>query len=332
LVALLAHQPRAENRLGQLLDEQRNAVRLHDDLLQDVVRQRLAASHALDHRDRLRSRESVEGKRRHIAPLHPGCLELRPERDDRQHALVLQTLERPAHQIQCRGIYPMGVFQQEKHRSVARQPGQQRDQRLDRPILDHARRLVQRIVPAFRGDREQRCQEGNRVGPFDVRPVRHRLKLRKSDRRWFIRRKFSGVPDLVYRRIEGLIGVMRRALIPHRDMRLRPDLLPQFLRDPGLADAGFAGKEDDLAVALAGRPPAIQQNRHFVGAPDDLRQGFGLRRFETTDVRFFVQNFPGVERLGEALERSGIERLHLEPRAQKLSRRGAHDDRVGLGQ
>lgn len=226
----------------------------------------------------------------------------------------------------------MGVFQQEKHRSVVRQAGQQRDQRLDRPVLDHARRLIQRIVAAFRGDREQRCQEGNRVGPFDVGPIRHRLKLRKSDRRWFIRRKFSGVPDLVYRRIEGLIGVMRRALIPHRDMWLRPDLLPQFLRDPRLADAGFAGKQDDLAVALAGRPPAIQQNRHFVGAPDDVRQRFGLRRFETTDVRFFAQNFPGVERLGEALECSGIERLHLEPRAQKLSRRGAHDDRVGFGQ
>ena len=119
LFAFLAHQSRAENRLGQLLDEERNAVRLHDDLFQDVVRKRLAMSHALDHRDRLRPGETVEGECRHIAPLHPGCLELRPERDDRQHPLVLQALERSVHQIQCRRINPMGVFQHDQRRIAA---------------------------------------------------------------------------------------------------------------------------------------------------------------------------------------------------------------------
>jgi hypothetical protein len=67
-----------EDRLGQLLDEQRHAVGLAEDLFQQIRGQRLAAAEPRDQRTALRPGELVELQRRDVTVMRPARGKLRP--------------------------------------------------------------------------------------------------------------------------------------------------------------------------------------------------------------------------------------------------------------
>ena len=68
-----------EHRLGQFLDEQRHAVGALDDLLEQRLRQRLAAGDVLDQRHALAPAEAVERHGGDVRLAGPGRLEVRAD-------------------------------------------------------------------------------------------------------------------------------------------------------------------------------------------------------------------------------------------------------------
>ncbi len=71
-VGRVLEQARLHDGLGQLLDEQRDAVGLADDLGQHLGRQRLAAGHRADQRHRLLLAEPVQREARQVRRVAPG--------------------------------------------------------------------------------------------------------------------------------------------------------------------------------------------------------------------------------------------------------------------
>jgi len=69
----------SSNRLGHLLNEQRNAVGTLDNVLPDVRRKKLVAGDAVDHGVDFALRQPIEGERGHLRPSDPGRFELRSE-------------------------------------------------------------------------------------------------------------------------------------------------------------------------------------------------------------------------------------------------------------
>src|SRR5215468_11180742 len=77
-------QSALDDGLGELLDEQRDAIGVIDDLIRDSPWQRFAAGHAHNHLGALPTWKTVEAKQCHMRTADPGWRKLRPEGDDHQ--------------------------------------------------------------------------------------------------------------------------------------------------------------------------------------------------------------------------------------------------------
>ena len=108
LAAGLEH-PRAENRLGQLLDVERHAVGFGDDMIDHLAGQRPAAGEMTDHRLDLRPLQAVERDRRHVRALRPGRRQFRPIGRDDQHRRGRRLLDQHPQCFQCRRISPARI-------------------------------------------------------------------------------------------------------------------------------------------------------------------------------------------------------------------------------
>src|SRR6266516_3256447 len=65
--------------------------------------------------------------------------------------------------------------------------------------------------------------------------------------------------ELADDRVKGAVGVMGRALVPNRDVRVFGNGVFQHLADTRLADAGLAAEQGDLALAVLGPLPQTEQ-------------------------------------------------------------------------
>ncbi len=125
-------QARLHHSLGQLFNEQRNAVRLADDLGDYVFRERLAYCDRTHQRHGLLLRQPVQaeaGQLRRVAPR--GCV-LRAARHQQHYARVANSLGNLPNQLFAGRIDPVRVFDQEEHRLLLGQALQQIDQGLER--------------------------------------------------------------------------------------------------------------------------------------------------------------------------------------------------------
>ena len=96
--------------------------------------------------------------------------------------------------------------------------------------------------------------------------------------------------------------VIRRALVRESEMGLGGDALAQLPHEARLADPGLAREQHHLALAVLRLPPAAQQQRDLLLAPDQRGQARGLARLEAALGTTLTFDLPGAERLGEALE------------------------------
>jgi hypothetical protein len=64
--------------------------------------------------------------------------------------------------------------------------------------------------------------------------------------------------------VEGVVGLVRRALVAKRELSALAETLAQLRQDARFADSGFAGQQDDLAIAFAGKTPAVEQQGDLV--------------------------------------------------------------------
>jgi len=84
-VRRLTQQSALEQRARQLLDEQRDAIGVRKDLLDDGVGQRLLPGDAGNDAGAVATAKAAQGQHRHMRLPDPGWLELRPDGDDQQH-------------------------------------------------------------------------------------------------------------------------------------------------------------------------------------------------------------------------------------------------------
>jgi hypothetical protein len=94
--------------------------------------------------------------------------------------------------------------------------------------------------------------------------------------------------------------------------RLVAEPLAQGEDDARLADARLPGQEHDLAFALLGLPPAIEEETELQLATDERREALGVQALEAPLETPGPQDLERPHRLGEAPEGARAEILHLE--------------------
>ena len=177
VVALVPEQIGLEHGPRQLLDEQRHAVRLCDDLVEHRGRQRLAAAQPLDHGRTLPAAQTAEGQRGDMGVARPGRHELGPEGDEHEHWGALHPVDDEIQQLQRGRICPMHVLVQGQDRPVRREAEELIDQHLERPLLLPMRAHVQRRIAFVRRERQQRREQRGHRAHIIGRQRKQRLEL-----------------------------------------------------------------------------------------------------------------------------------------------------------
>ena len=94
------------------------------------------------------------------------------------------------------------------------------------------------------------------------------------------RAKAGGALQLLDQRMQRTGRVVRRALVEQAYVGLVLEARAHFPHQTRLADAGLAGQQDDMPLAVFGLLPSAQQQRDLLVAPDQRRQARRLPRLE----------------------------------------------------
>jgi hypothetical protein len=110
MVSGIGHPSALDDRLGQLLDEQRHTIRTINDLIGNLRGQCLASGYVRDHLGAMPRGQAAEAKQCHVRTADPGRRELRSKcenhQDPQRRGSVYQQIQR----LQRGGVAPMDVF------------------------------------------------------------------------------------------------------------------------------------------------------------------------------------------------------------------------------
>ena len=133
-------------------------------------------------------------------------------------------------------------------------------------------------------------------------------------------------------RVERGVGVVGRAELAERGVRLAAQVLAQGAHQTGLADAGLAREQDHLALALPCPPPAVEQERELVLAANQRGEPGRVQGLEAALGGTLAQHGERAHRPGEALQAHRSEVAVGEQVAKQAARSFGDDDGAGLGQ
>ncbi len=150
-----------EHRSGQLLDEQRHAVGLGDDMLLDARGELRVAREELDQLLGILAAQGAERDLHHAGPRSPRDVDrVRPDRHHQQQRRGRRLLDQPIEPRQGGGVEPVEILDQQDHRLGLGHRQHQRHQRLERllalPLRRHRR---QRRRPGRQRQIEQRREQ-----------------------------------------------------------------------------------------------------------------------------------------------------------------------------
>src|SRR5205814_2482669 len=108
-------------------------------------------------------------------------------------------------------------------------------------------------------------------------------------------------PEVTNKRMQRRVLIVRRADEPKPYVRRVAELLLECRDQTRLADSGFAGQQDDPALAVLGLLPATHQERGLFRATDqsDL---VGAQRLESAVERAFAEHGPDADRGAQSLQ------------------------------
>ncbi len=138
-IGTLGHQSGFQHALGKLLDKQRHAVGLGDDLAHHLFGQRLAAREITDQAGAGARAQAVHGKAGDVSERAPVRDEFRPVRYHQQHAEVAEPIREQGKQFLCRRVDPLRVLDEDAQRLVGCGSEQDVPQQGERFGLDAAR-------------------------------------------------------------------------------------------------------------------------------------------------------------------------------------------------
>ena len=154
----------------------------------------------------------------------------------------------------------MQVFIQLEHGPLAGEPGKLLDQNLEGALLLPLWAKVQGGVALISRDAQQCPDQGRRLVQLLGAQGEQRLKLGEPVCGFVMGGEVRCPLQLRDDRMERAVGVVGRAEMADRDVRLVRQLLAEGAQQPRLANARLARDQDHLAVAVLGPAPALQQH------------------------------------------------------------------------
>ena len=224
----------------------------------------------------------------------------------------------------------MRVFEHDQSRCLPAEGGCHGKQRRKRPLPEFGRRHLERRIAVGGRDGEQRREGGRDLVARQSRPFDQLLQPVEPIGGWLAADKASSVPDLADHGMEGIVEMVRRALIAHDDVALVVEALPQRRQNARFADAGLAREQDDLTFAASSLLPAFKQECDLVRASDQRRECLGARCVEAAEILPLADHALGGDRRAEALQRLRGERFDLESLAEQPAGRFRNQDRAGF--
>ena len=226
----------------------------------------------------------------------------------------------------------MQVFIQLEHGPLAGEPDQLLDQDLEGALLLALRAKVRGAVALISRDAQQRPDQRRCLVQLLGALSEQRLEFGEPVRGFVMGGEARRPLELRYDRVEHTIGVVGRAEMANRDVRLARQLLTKGVQQPRLANARLAGDQDHLTVAVLGPAPAIQQHGQLVLTTDQWRQALPMEGLEAAIGAAFALDPEGGDRLREPLDPGRTEVGQLEQRADQPPGCQADDDAAGRGQ
>ena len=328
-LAPVARLAALEHRPGQLLDEQRHAVGLGDDVLLDAGGERRVAGQQLDQLLGVLAAERAERDLHDPGPRPPRDVEgVGPDRHHQQQRRGRRLIDQPFEPGQRRGVEPVQVLDQQDHRLAFGHRQHERDQRLERFLAlafgRHRRqggRLGRLRQIEERGEQRQRLAQRERPQQ-GVEPIGRRLA-------GLAREQAAQQRDhRVQRRVLRVGRAVHRQPADRALARALDHPLPQRAQQPRLADAGLAAEQHRLADAAARLLPAVGELIELAGAADQRRQ----IEAEVVPCPARLADAVGHEGLGHAADRrQRRHRLGGEPAPHQRARRRADDDGARRG-
>ena len=233
----------------QLLDEEGHAIGLVEDLAHRLVGQ--VAANLPGQVGGRYATEPVERELRGVMAAGPRSLESGPRRHHQQHRQPLESNDHAVEQFEAGRVDPVHVLEHGDDRQAL---GLR---------LDGAAEGIERELAALR--RRQIRPRPAGVGTFDRQQIgehrgfvrrrreirHHRLELGEPGRGVVVAFEACGTLDLGDHRMQGAVGMVRRAEIAQPPVRLAGDAFDQRARQPRFADAGLARR-----AARPGRCPS----------------------------------------------------------------------------
>jgi len=201
----------------------------------------------------------------------------------------------------------MRVLEEHDDRLAARQAHDLPDQRRQCPVLFRLRTEPWQRPP-FRRRQRQQIGEQRHILVGRRGAGEQGLELLPLGRRSIVTGESGRVGELLDKREQRAVLVVRRTEIAQPEMRLAAEPLFQRRCNARLANAGLAGDQHELAVAGLGARPAEQKQVDLIVAADKWGQCRSAQRLKTALDTALSQHLPAADRLGAA---GGFDRAEL---------------------
>ena len=235
-----------------------------------------------------------------------------------------------AEQVARRGIDPMGVLDQQQHRSPSRKLAQHLRQHRQHPLFAHHGIEVGELGRHVGRDRQEAGEQRQHPGIAPAGTQQH-TQLAQFRRRFVCRQNSRRTLEHPEHRIERAVGVVRRALAKHTNVQFTGDPGAQRLGQARFADARLAGEQHQLALAAAGELPTPHEQGKLQLAADQVGQRRVVRGGEAAFHHRLTHHLPACYQIRKTLEGNGVEWTQLEHPAKAAARAGADNGGVGFG-
>ena len=231
---------RLGNRFGQLFDEERIAVRLGHDLVDQRRLERPRSSSLGNEVDTFLLREARQDPRRSRSSVRPQWRIFGSGGNEREDARFRDAVDQTRHQLLCRRVYPVRILEDEENRLLNGKRGHLIDERGDGCGFALSGREPEGRIPVIGWNRKQVGHEARRCGGVGPRAREKRFQFLELARGGILERQAGPALEMPDDRVQRAVRVIRRTLAEHPEVRLFADILGQSIHDARLPHARVA--------------------------------------------------------------------------------------------
>jgi hypothetical protein len=289
----------------ELLDEERDAVGLADDLPPDLRSQRVPAGDPVDQVPGLRVGQTAQAELRPVRAPGPGALEFQTEGEDQQERCRSQRFEQGADPGERRRIEPVEVLHDQDSGLPVRGLEEELDEGFERPLPLRLGAQREGRTALRQREGEQLGEERQGLGDRQVVPAQEVFQMRELFLGGSGRLQPLAPQQLDYRK-EGRAPGVGRAVAGEPPETLLRQAVAEGADQPGFADSGLAADQEGLPLAGLGQVPALQDEIDLLVASHQRREG-DRRLFERLQRSGHLPRGDGLGETGQAGRRQGLQ-------------------------